>query len=413
MVPLSPDTQAVVDRLESADVVIAATGCGTSDAVMTAASAVVDAGRRLSPGLRIVLVHPETASAADVQAAGRGDGALQFVPCRLPAVGRLPFAPVDERELFAPLAAITQRAGAGACAIVGAVADGIKSASVHTLLAPVLANGSDLVLPSYHRHRLDGLINSGIVYPFTRTLYGRRVDGQLGIDFGFSPRFLAALVQRHPRQGAQGRAIWLLSEAVERGLPVAQGHLDSFLPPVEQATDVSTALVQVLGSLFEDTERHAATWQRTRGSQAVPEFGDAAGGPDEPRTIDVRSMIDSFQIGFRNLREVWGQLLSPASLVELNRVAALPPDRFRMPDALWARTVFDFALGHRLRAIGREHLLRSMTPLYLAWVASYVQEVDGVDRATANERLERLCLAYEAAKPYMLARWRWPDRFSP
>jgi hypothetical protein len=412
-VPLSAETSAVVDRLEAADIVVAATACTTSDAVILAANAVEAAGGGLSRGLRIVLVHPDTASVGDVRAARPANGPLQLAPCRLPAVGRLPFTPVDERELFAPLAAITAKTGAGACAIVGAVADGIKPASVSTLLAPVLAHGCDLVLPSYHRHRFDGLINSGIVHPFSRALYGRRVDGQLGIDFGFSPRFLAALVQRHPRENDQGRAIWLLSEAVARGMQVAQGHLDNFLPPLEQATDVSTALAQVLGSLFDDTERHAATWQRTRGTLAVPVFGDPGSGPDEPRHIEVRSMIDSFQIGFRNLREVWGHLLPPATLVELNRLAALPADRFRVPDALWARTVFDFALGHRLRTIGREHLLRAMTPLYLAWVASFVLEVDGLDRDAASERLERLCVAYEGAKPYMLARWRWPDRFNP
>jgi hypothetical protein len=61
----------------------------------------------------------------------------------------------------------------------------------------------------------------------------------------------------------------------------------------------------------------------------------------------------------------------------------------------------------------RLQLLRSMTPLYLGWVASWVNELRPLDTAAAEERVERLCEAYEAEKPYLISRWRWPDRFSP
>jgi hypothetical protein len=84
-----------------------------------------------------------------------------------------------------------------------------------------------------------------------------------------------------------------------------------------------------------------------------------------------------------------------------------------MPDELWVRVVYDFALAHRLRTINRDHLLRSMTPLYLGWVSSHAREVANADAATIEERLTRLALAYEAGKWYLVSRWRWPDRFNP
>jgi glucosylglycerate synthase len=31
----------------------------------------------------------------------------------------------------------------------------------------------------------------------------------------------------------------------------------------------------------------------------------------------------------------------------------------------------------------------------------------------ADRRIEKLALAYEAGKPYLVSRWRWPDRFNP
>jgi hypothetical protein len=399
-------------ELQPADIVVGATACTTAEAVCKVADALRDAGHRRGANARSVIVHPPTVRADEVVALRGPDSTLQLVPTEIPQVGRLPFSAADGRDLFRPLAAITEQVGAKACGLIGAQADGISADLVRPLVTPVVDHRIDLVLPCYPRHRLDGLINTGIVFPFTRALYGKRVDGQLGIDFGLSPRFLRLVAQRHTDHAPQ-RPIWLLTEATESGMEVAQAQLRNWLPPVEQTADLSTALAQVLGSLFEDTEYHASTWQRARGSHPVATFGEAAQAPDEHRTVDVRSMIESFQIGLRNLQDVWGRLLPPASLVELNRMARLDPSRFHMPESLWARIVFDFALGHRLRVISRQHLLGAMTPLYLAWVASFALQVGAADRATARDAVERLCVAYESEKRYLLARWRWPDRFNP
>jgi hypothetical protein len=82
-------------------------------------------------------------------------------------------------------------------------------------------------------------------------------------------------------------------------------------------------------------------------------------------------------------------------------------------DQTWVRTVFDFALGYRLRTMNRDHLLRAFTPLYLAWAASFATEMQEARADEAERRLEALCLAFEAEKPYLISRWRWPDRFNP
>jgi hypothetical protein len=123
-------------------------------------------------------------------------------------------------------------------------------------------------------------------------------------------------------------------------------------------------------------------------------------------------MLESFQLGNRELQEIWGLVLPPTTLFELRKLSRLPTEQFRMPDELWVRIVYDFALAHRLRTITRDHLLKSLAPLYLGWVASYVREVQ-LGGIAAGQPLERLALAYESNKPYLLSRWRWPDRFSP
>jgi hypothetical protein len=87
-----------------------------------------------------------------------------------------------------------------------------------------------------------------------------------------------------------------------------------------------------------------------------------------------------------------------------------PAASFRFDDGLWARIIYDFALGYRLRVLAREHILRSLVPLYLAWLASFIIEVrDRTDDEVA-QRLERVCAAFEAQKPYLISKWRWPER---
>jgi len=170
----------------------------------------------------------------------------------------------------------------------------------------------------------------------------------------------------------------------------------------------------LLGSLFSEIESNAPIWQRIRGSHEVPFLGGEV-AKDSPHSdsIDVRPLLESFQLGVRNLHEVWALVLPPITLLELKRMTRMSPDSFHIPDEMWVRIVYDFALAFRLRTISRVHILGAFTPLYLGWVASYVTEVSAQTADDAERRLEQLARAYEESKPYLLSRWRWPDRFNP
>jgi hypothetical protein len=280
------------------------------------------------------------------------------------------------------------------------------------LIRPVLRDRFDLVTPQYQRRRFDALLLSAVITPFTRALYGKRISFPVGSDFAFSAR-LAERYLQPAGADRNGIAIWLTSDAICGGFGVAQAQLGVPIPAQKEPPDVSAAVVQVMGPLFLDMERNAAFWQKVRGSQAVPTFGTAPAAAEEPGAVDVGRMVDSFRLGYRNLQEIWSAVLPPATLIELKRLSQLPPDRFRFPDALWVRFVYDFALAYRLRVMSRDHLLGAMTPVYLAWVASYALEVGTASPFAVEQRLERLGAACEAEKPYLASRWRWPDRFNP
>jgi hypothetical protein len=126
---------------------------------------------------------------------------------------------------------------------------------------------------------------------------------------------------------------------------------------------------------------------------------------------EIEPMIDAFRLAYNNLLEVWALVLPPQSLLGLKRLSVATPEAFKVPDALWARIVYDFLVAYRLRTINRNHLLGTLTPLYLAWVASHLlQTRDGSD---PEHHIQLIAAAFEADKPYLVSRWRWPDRFNP
>ena len=213
--------------------------------------------------------------------------------------------------------------------------------------------------------------------------------------------------------GQIGIDLWLAAAAVSGdfriGEAVAWGSADG---EPRQGLDLSTTIAQVIGCLFTDMERRVRVWQRVRGSRSVARLGTPAPAPRPPE-VDVATFAESFRLGFRELQDVWTEILPPLAFLQWRRLASAPLESFRVDDALWARTIYDFAMGYRLRVIARDHLLRSLTPMYLAWLASFILEMRHLPVEAAESRLDRLCQIFEAEKPYLVSQWRWPERFRP
>jgi hypothetical protein len=55
--------------------------------------------------------------------------------------------------------------------------------------------------------------------------------------------------------------------------------------------------------------------------------------------------------------------------------------------------------------IHREHLLRSLVPLYLGRTASYVAATRDRGAAASEEAAEAVARAFERQKPYLVERW--------
>jgi hypothetical protein len=284
------------------------------------------------------------------------------------------------------------------------------------LLAPILDDGFDLVCPCYGLHRYQGVLSTGIAYPLTRALFGKRLRQPVSDELAVSRRLAGHLLGEgwHSDPAHAGAGIWLVTGALSHEFKVCQAWVGSRPPrPAGTPADLPDALAKVVGLLFHEMRLHAHAWQRVKGSQVVKTYGEPSGAEEEHGAPQVAPMLSAFQLGFQELQRVWSAVLPPQSLLAVKRLAAAPEERFSMDDGLWARVVYDFAVGYHVGLMDRALLLRSMTPLYLGWTAAFVREVRDLDGPGVEARVERLCRAFEAAKPYLISRWRWPDRFNP
>jgi hypothetical protein len=309
--------------------------------------------------------------------------------------------------------ALAARMQARACVVMHGDLAALDTRNLALLAGPLLDDKCDLVTPVYPEGKYDGLINKALLAPLSRALYGRRVESPLPFDFGASGPKLAKLAESGLARGQTGpQMLWPANEIAIGNGRICQARMDVKHAPQTEGLELSTVLGQLAGAIFSEMESCAPHWQRVRGSQPVPVTGTPVTAEESADGIDTSPMVESFLLGSRNLEELWRLVLPPATVLELKHLARAEADNFRMPDSLWVRVVYDFALAYRLRRIGRMHLLGAFTPLYLGWAASYVQEAGNVPAPMAHEIIERLARAYEENKPYLVSRWRWPERLA-
>jgi glucosylglycerate synthase len=361
-------------------------------------------------------IATEVASSLPTAHAAASASAKQTIAIPLPfwPSERLPEGAPADTQAVLTLAALGQTVGASVVVLWASPATSLPPAALLSFGEAIGGEGFDLAMPGYLPQKFGGLLNSGLLAPFVRTLYGQRVAYPMALDIAMSPRFCELLLRPDPRTEAPQLPHWISTLAACNGMKICQAELSLPAPQSRlPSDDLSTMLALVLGSLFQDAERNASFWHRTRGSQPVRRFGTNAPVPLDTQSVDVQPMIEGFALAYNNLSEVWTPVLPPATLLELKKLSRTSQAEFRLSDATWARVVFDFLLAQRQRVMTRDHLLRAFTPIYLAWVASYLMQVERASPAQAAARLEQLAKAFEAQRPYLLSRWRWPDRFNP
>jgi hypothetical protein len=240
-----------------------------------------------------------------------------------------------------------------------------------------------------------------------RALYGRRLQHPFGGQQALSARLIEHLMI-HPKwswTGPDVSDLWITGTAIADGFGVWEAWLGTHqVRSRTRAIDLPAMIAQTLGAAFTVMQRHEDLWMEVLGSEPIPAVGEPVPPGVEPMAVDAERMVEAFRQGARDLTGIWELVLAPDTLSEVLALADGP--RFRFPDDLWARVVYDFALGHHYSVVHRDHLLRSLTPLYLGRTAAFVLATRGVDAAATQAYLEAVGVAFERQKAYLVEHWR-------
>jgi glucosylglycerate synthase len=310
---------------------------------------------------------------------------------------------------FRTIFEIASALGAKACAVVDSDLRSITPEWVELLIKPQLDAGYDYVAPLYQRHKFDGTITNSIVYPLTRALYGKRIRQPIGGDFGFSGKVAAFYLTKdvwNTDVARYGIDIWMTTTAVANNFRVCQSYLGAKIhDPKDPGSDLSSMLNQVVGATIDLMETYSSCWRFVGGSEPVPTFGFHYEVGLEPVHVDLARMIDRFRLGAKELGVIWKTVL-PARIVDLlGTLSKTSPDRFTLPDQAWVEIVYSFALAAHKNLINRDHLLKSLTPLYIGRTASFVIEAQESTASEVEEKIEGLCRMFEDKKRILTEIW--------
>ncbi len=419
--PLSPEVASALARIGRADILVGIPSFNNAQTIGHVVRAVVAGLARHFPDARAVLVNSDGGSTdrtreivERTEVGSLAEILVDAVPSTSTERIVTPYHGIPGKgSAFRTIFRIAAELEARACCVVDSDLRSITPEWVELLLEPITRHGFEFVAPLYGRHRYDGTITNTIVYPLTRALYGKRVRQPIGGDFGFSGGLAARFLEFEDWEGpvAQfGIDVFMTTTALAEGRRVAQAFLGAKIhDPKDPGSDLSPMLVQVVSTLFQLMERHEAVWRGVRGSTAVPVFGFPYTVGLEPVPVRLDRLLALFRQAAHDLPPVWEAFLSPASLDGIREAAQAPA--VSLGDETWVRIVAESAAGYRRRALPTATLIRSLVPLYLGKVATFVAETESGTADDAEARLEELALAYERGKSELEALWGGaPDR---
>jgi len=297
-----------------------------------------------------------------------------------------------------------------ACVVVDSDLRSITPEWIELLVKPVISGEFDFVAPLYHRHKYDGTITNSIIYPVTRALYGKRVRQPIGGDFGFSgtlARFYLSKDVWDTDVARYGIDIWMTTSAIANDFKVCQSFLGAKIhDPKDPGADLSSMLYQVVSAALDLMELYSEKWKTVKGSETIPSFGFNYAVGLEPVSVNIDKMIERFRLGVKELIRLWKEFLSKDIIDFLQRAAALPRDKFNFPDEIWVEIIYSFAIAAHKKLMNREHLLKSLTPLYIGRTASFVRETWESDAAGVEEKIEHLCRMFEERKFFLKVNWQ-------
>jgi hypothetical protein len=298
---------------------------------------------------------------------------------------------------------------AKACVVLSPNSENIQPEWLWRLVRPVYQDGYDLVCPTYHRHRFDGVLVTNLLYPMTRALYGLRIHEPYPSEFGFSGNLACQfLAQYHSEDAASlpGAELRFTLAAIRQHSRLCQAFLGDKQHVERRASDLVPALRQTVGPLFSALGSDFPQWSTITGSQPVLTTGPETPELLEPVRVNRKRLRDMFSTGVAELSSVFQTILTPSTLAELQRIARQSEAEFEYPAELWVKTVYEFAASYQRAVMNRDHIIQALAPLFRGRACTFIAENRSGSASDVENNIEGLCLEFERLKPYLVQMWK-------
>ncbi len=297
---------------------------------------------------------------------------------------------------------------AKACVVISPESTTITADWLAALLRPVYADQFDLMLPTYRRHRFDGILLTNLLYPMTRALYGMKIREPYALEYAFSARLGSQFLAQNAWNEDTARAgseIQLTLAAIAGGYRIGQTFLGTKKHVERHSGDLVPALRRTVGALFSKLEPDFSVWSGKTGSQPIPTTGAEQEFSLEPLRVNRKRLREMFSAGVAELESVFRSILSAPTLAELQRIAGLEEASFCYSGELWVKTVYEFAVAYHKSVISRDHIIQALAPLFRGRAFTFLMENRNGTAANVEDNIEALCLEFERLKPYLLEKW--------
>ena len=314
----------------------------------------------------------------------------------------------DPSTALRTILAATDLLRAKACVLISPDSTTIEPDWLQRLVRPVYHDNFDLVCPIYLRQKFEGALMRNLLYPMTRSIYGCRVREPYGSDFAISGRFASDFLSKeiwNEDWSRMGPEISLTITAITGRYRVCQAFLGTKLQPHRSGGDLVAVMRRTVGALFSSLDTNFPMWSTITSSQPVPTMDDQPKVAPEGERVNRKRLHEMFAAGVAQLEPVFRSILSPATLSELRRIAALDISEFQYPADVWAKTVFEFAASYHKSVINRDHILQALVPLYRGRSLTFLLESRNGSGENNETREESLCGEFERLKPYLLEIW--------
>jgi len=298
---------------------------------------------------------------------------------------------------------------AKACAVISPESTQITTDWLATLLRPVYTADFDLVLPTYSRHRFDGILLTNLLYPMTRALYGLKIREPFALDYAFSGRLGSQFLTQnawHEETAQAGSETQLTLAAIAGEYRICQSFLGTKERAERHSADLVPAMRQTVGALFSSLETNFSLWSARTGSQTIPTTGEERKFSLEPLRINRKRLREMFSTGVAELESIFQSILSPATLAELQSIARTEDVPFRYSAELWVKTIYEFAAAYHKSVISRDHIIQALAPLFRGRALTFLAENINGSADDVENNIENLCLEFERTKPYLLEIWK-------